>query len=86
MQYEGYAKPEEMLQSIAAHQDGTGVSPTPGWVNLYKSFSIKAGRWPLVVSALVWLPVIGRQSARLVRVADGRNVQFANITARTRQE
>ena len=97
MQYEGYAKPEEMLQFTEARQDGTGMrgtqanirvnvgcgaSPTPGWVNLDNSFSVRVARWPLAVPALVRLRIIGQQSARMARVADARKIQFANATAR----
>jgi predicted SAM-dependent methyltransferase len=97
MQHEGYTKPEVMPQFTEARQDetgmrgmepnmrvnvGCGASPTPGWVNFDNSFSVKAARWPLIVPALVRLRVIGLQSARLARVADSRNIQFANATAR----
>jgi SAM-dependent methyltransferase len=97
MQYESYAKPEEIPQFTEARQDGAGMrgtqanirvnvgcgaSPTPGWVNFDNSFSIRMARWPLFVSALVRLRVLGRQSARLVSVADAGNIQFANATAR----
>jgi len=61
---------------------GCGASPTHGWVNFDNSFSIRAARWPLVVPALVRLRVIGRQSARFARVAQARNIQFANATTR----
>lgn len=61
---------------------GCGASPTPGWVNFDNSFSIKAARCPLVVPALARLRVLNGQSAGLARVADARNIQFANAAAR----
>lgn len=61
---------------------GCGASPTPGWVNFDNSFSIKAARWPLVVSALVRLRVMGQDSAHLARVVGARNIKFANAAAR----
>jgi predicted SAM-dependent methyltransferase len=61
---------------------GCGASPTLGWINFDNSFSVRAGRWPLVVPALARLRVIGRQSARLATMAGARNIQFANATAR----
>ena len=96
MQHEGFAKPEEMPQFTEARQGGAGMrgthairvnvgcgaSPTPGWVNFDNSLSVRAARWPLVIPALVRLRVLGRQSAHLARLADSRNIQFANATAR----
>ena len=61
---------------------GCGASPTPGWVNFDNSFSVKAARWPLAVSALARLRVNSGQSAHLARVARARNIQFASATTR----
>jgi predicted SAM-dependent methyltransferase len=61
---------------------GCGTSPTPGWVNFDNSFSVRAARWPLVVPALARLSVLSGQSVGLAKVADTRNIQFANATAR----
>jgi len=61
---------------------GCGASPTQGWANFDNSFSIRAARWPLVVPVLARLGILGWQSAGLGRVADARNIQFGNATAR----
>jgi SAM-dependent methyltransferase len=61
---------------------GCGASPTPGWLNLDNSFSVRIARWPGVTSMLSSLGFIGEQSAELVTMARRGAVRFANATAR----
>jgi SAM-dependent methyltransferase len=51
-------------------------------VNFDNSFSVRAARWPAVTSALAGFGLISKKSADLVRVANARNIRFANATVR----
>jgi predicted SAM-dependent methyltransferase len=61
---------------------GCGSSPTPGWVNFDNSLSVRAARWPRLVTALAAVHVLGRPSADLARTAAAWNIRYADAAAR----
>ena len=61
---------------------GCGATPTPGWINLDNSMSIRMARYPGIPSALARLQLIDPQSASLAGMSRRASIRFANAAAR----
>jgi predicted SAM-dependent methyltransferase len=59
---------------------GCGSSPTPGWVNLDNSPSVRLAAWPLLARALQLLHVLDPLHIAVARQAREKGVQWADAT------
>lgn len=60
---------------------GCGATPTPGWVNLDNSWTVRLARVPLVLPLLASAGFIGAENLAFARDAVARGVRFANAVA-----
>jgi SAM-dependent methyltransferase len=61
---------------------GCGLSPTPGWLNLDNSLSVRVARWPTISAMLRRTGFLAAKSGELAEMARDGNVRFANAAVR----
>ncbi len=61
---------------------GCGATPTPGWVNLDNSWTIRLSRWPAAVRLLSRVGMLGKDQLELARVAFQHRIRWANAAQR----
>lgn len=61
---------------------GCGATPTTGWANLDNSLTVRAACWPLLVRGLTRARVLSAESCELVKIANDKDVRFANAARR----
>lgn len=61
---------------------GCGQTPTPGWHNYDNSLSVRLARYPMLVSILDSLGVLGDSQRSFVEFAMSSDIQWADATVR----
>src|ERR1700760_2354812 len=61
---------------------GCGLTPTPGWLNLDNSLSVRTARLPALSAALRSARLLPARSAGLAGLAREGSVRFADAAAR----
>jgi len=61
---------------------GCGNTPTPGWLNLDNSWTVRLSRRPAVMRGLRRLGLASDKQLRYATVARERNIQWANVVQR----
>jgi predicted SAM-dependent methyltransferase len=85
------AAPAGVAQATAPTEDakakvrlniGCGGTPTPGWLNVDNSLTVRLARWPALLRILVRSGLIGEDQLAFARIVVDRNIVWGDAVSR----
>lgn len=59
---------------------GCGATPTPGWINVDNSWTVRLARVPGAIKVLEWIGLLGAHQIRFAAVARATGIRYARAT------